>query len=191
MITVLSERQSEFPIIMINLDYDSFQIGGGNLTTTYVNWGVSKVKLTWEKDRLLPQQNLITSVHGFCFLNDKLLLVELKDRGWDFPGGHIEPGETPENCFKREALEEGYVEGECTLLGYIIVDHSENPSWTESGPYPKIGYQLFYKMDISKLLTYEGKYESTNRIFINPNDVASYYHEWNILYQEILDCALL
>ncbi|WP_342575990.1 NUDIX domain-containing protein [Solibacillus sp. FSL K6-1781] len=160
------------------------------MTATYVNWGKSRVKLTWEENTLLPQSNLITSVHGFCFQEDQLLLVDLKDRGWDFPGGHIEQEETPEECFKREALEEGYIEGECELLGHIIVDHCENPMWTEGSPYPKIGYQVFYKMNITKLLPFEGKYESTRRIFINPNGISDYYPKWNGLYQEIMDCAI-
>lgn len=160
------------------------------MTTTYVNWGQSKVKLTWEKTNLLPPYHLITSVHGFCFHGDQLLLVDVNQRGWDFPGGHIESGERPEDCFKREALEEGYVEGECELLGHIIVDHHENPLWTESSPYPKIGYQLFYKMSITNLLPFEGKFESAQRMFVNPNDIASYYHKWNILYKEIVDCAI-
>ncbi|MEK9197083.1 NUDIX hydrolase [Ureibacillus sp. 179-F W5.1 NHS] len=159
------------------------------MTTTYVHWGESKVKLTWKKSEVLPQRHLITSVHGFCFQGGNLLLVHLNKRGWDFPGGHIESGESPENCLKREVLEEGYVEGESQLLGYIIVDHSENLFWTESSPYPKIGYQLFYKMTITKLLPFEGKFESSKRMFINPQDISAYHHEWNILYQHILDCT--
>ncbi|MBD8521058.1 NUDIX hydrolase [Lysinibacillus fusiformis] len=160
------------------------------MTTTYVNWGESKVKLTWEKNTLLPPYHLITSVHGFCFQEDQLLLVDVNHRGWDFPGGHIETGESPEDCFKREAREEGYVEGECKLLGHIIVDHSENPLWTESSFYPKMGFQIFYKMTITNLLPFEGEFESAQRMFVNPNDIASYYHKWNILYKEIVDCAI-
>lgn len=93
------------------------------MTTTYVQWGDGKVKLTWVADKQLPQQNLITSVHGFCFYKEKLLLVDLHHRGWDFPGGHIEPDEMPAQCLQREAMEEGYVEGTCQLLGYMVVDH--------------------------------------------------------------------
>jgi 8-oxo-dGTP diphosphatase len=160
------------------------------LTTIYVNWGESRVKLTWKKNCLLPRRNLITSVHGLCFQEDKLLLVDLNHRGWDFPGGHIEPGESVEECLNWEALEEGYVEGDCKLLGHIIVDHSENPIWTVDSPYPKIGFQVFYKMNITKLLQFEGEFESSQRVFVNPNDVSSYFPEWHILYQEILECAL-
>jgi len=163
---------------------------GDHLTTTYVNWGKSRVKLTWEKSNKLPPQGLVTSVHGFCFRNNELLLVNVNHRGWDIPGGRIESGETPEECFKREALEEGYVEGECELLGYIIVDHTENPFWNEVSPYPKIGFQVFYKMNITKLHSFEGKYESVQRKFVSPNDVALYHHGWHHVYQEMLECAL-
>ncbi len=160
------------------------------LSTTYVNWGESLVKLTWERSTILPPYHLITSVHGFCFKEDKLLLVDLKHRGWDFPGGHIEPGETAEECFKREALEEGYVEGECKIVGYIIVNHSENPHWTESSNYPKIGYQVFYKMDVTKTLHFEGAFEASQRTFIDSSRITSNYSKWNAVYQEILDCAI-
>ncbi|EEM05194.1 NUDIX hydrolase [Bacillus pseudomycoides] len=87
-------------------------------------------------------------------------------------------------------MEEGYVGGECELLGYIIVDHSENPLWNENSPYPKIGFQVFYKMHITRLHPFEAKYESAQRKFVNLHDVSLYHHEWNSLYQEILDCAL-
>ena len=159
------------------------------MTTKYVNWGEAKVKLTWRPVKKIPPRELITSVHGFCFKDEKLLLVNLNHRGWDFPGGHIEDEETPEECLKREAYEEGYVTGSCSLLGHIIVDHNENPEWNENSPYPKVGYQVFYRMDIDQFHDFKAKYESAERILINPSDVTKTYHDWNELYQEILDYA--
>ncbi|WP_433750660.1 NUDIX domain-containing protein [Falsibacillus pallidus] len=81
------------------------------MTTQYVNWGEAVVKLTWIQGTALPPRDFITSVHGFCFHEGKVLLVNLNHRGWDFPGGHIEGNETPQECFHREAYEEGYVSG--------------------------------------------------------------------------------
>ncbi|MBT2679484.1 NUDIX domain-containing protein [Bacillus sp. ISL-35] len=159
------------------------------MVSTYVNWGESKVKLTWKESDELPPVNLITSVHGFCFLDNKLLLVKLKHRGWDMTGGHIEPDESPEECFKRETLEEAYVAGDCSLLGHMIVDHSENPQWNEKSPYPKIGFQVFYSMDITEVHDFEAGFESTERIFIDHNRVQDYYHDWHELYAHILGCA--
>ncbi|MEG9295182.1 NUDIX domain-containing protein [Mangrovibacillus sp. Mu-81] len=159
------------------------------MTATYVHWGEAKVKLTWKADKQLPPRDRITSVHGFCFRDDQLLLVNLHHRGWDFPGGHIEDGETAEDCLNREAYEEGYVSGRLSLLGHITVDHSENPVWDKDGPYPKVGYQVFYRMNIEQLHEFMGKYESGERMFIHPGDVADYYRDWNGLYQVILDEA--
>lgn len=158
------------------------------MTSIYVNWGGGNVKLTWNKN-LFPSRDLITSVHGFCFYEGKLLLVNLEHRGWDFPGGHIEPGETPEQCLKREAMEEGYVEGKSTFIGSIIVDHHENPNWDPSSPYPLVGYQLFYRMDITKLYPFDAKFESHGRIFVNPNELEN-YRETNKIYQAILNDAM-
>ncbi|MUK90388.1 NUDIX domain-containing protein [Ornithinibacillus sp. L9] len=160
------------------------------MTTTYVNWGESKVKLTWHANQTLPSRNLITSVHGYCFHEEKLMLVNLNQRGWDIPGGHIEQDETPEECFKREAMEEGYIEGRCYPLGYIIVDHSENTKWDESSPYPEIGYQVFYRMDIEQLHPFEAKFESFQRVFIKTDEITNYYQGWHEFHQEILNCAL-
>lgn len=160
------------------------------MATLYTQWGEETVKLTWQKSRQLPEQVGITSVHGFCFYHGQLLLVDLEHRGWDFPGGHIEEGEGPEDCLAREAMEEGYVRGSSRLLGYITVDHRENKLWKVGGKYPQVGYQVFYRMDISQLEPYLSEHEAKARMFIPPDLIGDYYHEeWRGFYQEILTAA--
>jgi 8-oxo-dGTP diphosphatase len=71
-----------------------------------------------------------------------------------------------------------------------VFDHSENPKWDENNPYPKVGYLVFYRMDINQVHDFKAQYESAERKLINPNKVKEFYHDWNELFQEILDYAL-
>ena len=64
-------------------------------------------------------------------------MVKHPERGWEFPGGHVEEGEHPEQALHRELMEE--VGGQGTLLawnksyypngwvGLVCVDDEDSP----------------------------------------------------------------
>ena len=54
----------------------------------------------------IPPVELITATFVYAFDGDRLLMTHLKSRGWDLPGGHVEPGETPDRTARREVYEE-------------------------------------------------------------------------------------
>jgi 8-oxo-dGTP diphosphatase len=137
----------------------------------YVNWSGHNIKLTWLRNKKILDYNKITSVHGFCFDQGKILLVNVNGRGFNIPGGHLEQGETPEEAFHREAYEEGYVKGEVQYIGAIEVSHEDNPLFLPGGKYPIIGYQVFYKMKIDECLAFLRENETSTRIWVEPEEV--------------------
>ncbi|WP_121188313.1 NUDIX domain-containing protein [Nocardiopsis sp. Huas11] len=64
------------------------------------------------------------SVVCLTYLGDRPLLVRHRDRAWEFPGGHTEPGESVEDTARREALEEAGA----TLEDVQVVGHYVLPS---------------------------------------------------------------
>ena len=136
-----------------------------------VQWGSGLVELTWTSSTAMPPRELITSVHGCCFHHGKVLLVNIKGREFNFPGGHVEAGETPEEAVHREVLEEGSVKGKAGMIGIIEVSHMNNPDFNPKGKYPLIGYQVFYRMDIEEVLPFLRNNESACRIWVEPSEI--------------------
>lgn len=79
------------------------------MQTIFVDWGGNNVKLTWMPRMKLTESLIVTSVHAVCFKDGKVLLSQIKNRGFNYPGGHLEIGEKVEEAILRETYEEGYV----------------------------------------------------------------------------------
>jgi 8-oxo-dGTP pyrophosphatase MutT (NUDIX family) len=65
--------------------------------------------LRWEFyiDNDMPTRELCTAVFGVGVMVDGRIVLTRNHRGWELPGGHIEPGESIEQALIRESLEEG------------------------------------------------------------------------------------
>lgn len=151
----------------------------------YVNWGGNKVSLKWLPHKKINENSLVTSVHGYCFMDGKILLVQVKDRGFNAPGGHVELNENPEEALLREIYEEGYVTGTIKYLGAIEVNHEENENFIHNGPYPMIGYQLFYRVDIKKIFPFLRENETITRIWVEPEEIEYVLNDHELSIQII------
>ena len=83
--------------------------------------------------RVPPWETPVSSV--CCALmrpDEEILLVDVLKRGWDLPGGHMEPGETPREALVREMLEEtGLTEeaySEPVLVGWLLIRPAQGSS---------------------------------------------------------------
>lgn len=159
------------------------------MTTLQTTWGSHPVTLTWVPSSEAPAEYTVTSTHGFCFHEDKVTMVNLESRGWDIPGGHMEHGETPEECFAREAMEEACIAGKATMLGYILVDNRNDPAH-DSSKYPDVGCQVYYRMDVDTVLPFNQEFEASERAFFPAHQVPEKHDGWNIINQAILDEAV-
>jgi cyclopropane fatty-acyl-phospholipid synthase-like methyltransferase len=154
-----------------------------------VEWGGQPVKLTWLPDYNIKDEDIVTSVHAICVQNDKIVLSKIKNRGFNYPGGHIEKGESLEEAIHREVYEEAYIRGDITYIGAIEVNHKDNPHFDVTGKYPVVGYQAFYRMDVKSCDSFLRENESLARIWVEPAEVP-YVREDHDLTVTILEKAL-
>lgn len=140
-------------------------------------------------DDLLPPAPLITSALTLAFDSDqRLLMTQLAARGWDIPGGHVEPGETPEMTLRREVMEEtGATLGHVRVLGYqhIRLLCEEPPAYRY--PYPD-SYQVFFLAHVDNLHPFDGTAEARARDLFAPAEAAT--RTWVRENRDLYDAAL-
>ena len=117
----------------------------------------------------LPPLEVCRTAFGFAFNGNQVLMIRLKNRDWDIPGGKIDPGETPSQAALREVLEEAFVQVEIIdLIGIQELELFGAPPEKFGWIYP-LSVQVYYLCRISKLLPFRKNKESTERGFLTPD----------------------
>lgn len=136
-----------------------------------------------------PSELPITAVKVYALQGEALLLTRVA-RGWDLPGGHVEPGESPKEAMVREIQEEtgGRVE-ELSLLGYVKVTNEKQNALNSR--YPKESCMLMY---VGRGVIFDEEYdlaqfEATACELVPFADVSKFHHNWTPMKQHILDYA--
>lgn len=136
----------------------------------------------------LPDLAICSAAFGFAFHGEGLLMVRLRKRGWDIPGGRIDPGETPAAAAVREVREEACARVEIIeLLGMQELERYGPRLPEDRGPFP-LSAQIYYLCRLVKLEPFSASKESRERSFIDPEDARQ--EPTMIYYAEIYEEAL-
>lgn len=114
-----------------------------------LDWLPKPHTLEFVKNKLFGYK--YTSAIVFVVKNNKILLVNVKSRGWDFVGGRVEKNEKIKDCAKREFLEEtGFLATSLKFIGSHKIDCKSNPKGKHTAQaiyLGKLGLKLSDKLE--------------------------------------------
>ena len=150
-------------------------------------WGISQNRVTSILDDQAPRADLVTAGFALAFDGENVLLtfVDRPGRGWEVPGGHVEPGESVREAIHRKVMEEAGAEIE--LLGCIGHDRYDDlAKERRSSHYPfPTSYMVFYAARVMTLQPFSPSEECTDRRLFTPEEAmqqswvshnSAYYH---------------
>ena len=137
-----------------------------------------------------PGDDLVTAAFALAFDGDSLLMTKLRDarRGWDIPGGRLEPGETAERAMRREVYEETAARlGPARLFAYQRIRLGAPKPDADAYPYPD-SYMVFFRAPVFALESFVANDEAEERGLLPPSAVPGTI--WGRKNRALYDAAL-
>ncbi len=144
-----------------------------------VYWGVDKSTRAQFAPTDKISENLIVSSCMVCVFNKNgEVLLSKPARGWGLPGGHLEPGETPEECAKREVYEETLVNIEnLRLIGTWKIEKVFESE--QNRKYPAKTQQLLFVASLDRVDEFVPSHESSDRKLVPIDEIEQYHHNFS------------
>ena len=120
-------------------------------------------------DVLTPLSHTKTAFMVPLLPDGSVVLARNRRRGWEYPGGHIEPGES--SCFAahRETVEEtGYWVSHIRALGYLLMMSEGSVPSDWKYPHP-VGFQQFYVGNVMWNTDYIENDECMSPVILTPS----------------------
>lgn len=121
--------------------------------TTLVHRGEWTSGSSWEIHVVdyVPDESLVTAVLGFAYDSDGKIILTRNHRGWDLPGGHVEPGETIIEALHREMHEEAgiHITAQKQFACMLVRNVGGKINKTTNEPYPDIAYIPYYFVEFT------------------------------------------
>jgi 8-oxo-dGTP diphosphatase len=113
----------------------------------------------------------------FPWVDDRVLLCDICDRGWCIPSGRVEPHESSHEAIHREALEEaGAVLCQVDYIGCYQILEGFDTRWADC-----------FSASVSQLVELTMPEESKGVRLATLEELPEIYHLWNPLTQMVFE----
>lgn len=155
-----------------------------------VYWGKDKsTEAQFQTASALPPNVYVSACMIVAITDEGKIALSKPERGWGLLGGHAEEGETPEQCIRREAMEEAAVElGELMYIGHWATNKVFESEHNRA--YPSATHMPLYVSKIQTIHDFTPQLEISERCFIDPSEMASYHHkfeDFDDIYEYVLE----
>ncbi len=113
----------------------------------------------------------------FPWLDERIVVCDIADRGWSIPSGRVEPNETSLEAVKRESIEEaGAVLCNVQYIGCYHITERRETRWADC-----------YVAQVSGFVDIGMQEESKGRRLVTLEELPEIYHLWNPLTSMVFD----